>query len=266
MEEKKIPIDDCKKIQLQILDVVADFCKKNKINYWLNCGTLIGSIRHKGYIPWDDDIDLGMLRKDFNRFGELFNLENNRYKFYCYENNNNFLYAYGKVLDTNTVLYEPDRKGNKLSVNIDIFVYDNVPNNDKEIKKMYMKRDIYTLLNTIRISHNPRGNIFRKILVHMVRFILGIFPKDFFVKRIVKNAKKYSNIKSDQVGNFTGYERILAQKELVINCIEGEFEGKKYNIPKGYDKWLRLFYDDYMQLPPEEQRVTHHKFEAYYDN
>lgn len=261
---RKINIDELKQIQIEILDVVADFCEKNNINYWLDFGTLIGAVRHKGYIPWDDDIDIGMLRKDFDKFMNTFNLENNRYKFYCYENNKDFLYPYGKVLDTNTILYEPDKKGNKISVNIDVFVFDNAPDDEKKIKKMFRKRDILRNLNTIKITHNPKGNLFRRTMIHCLRIFLSVFPKDFFIKNMIKNSKKYSNLQTDKVGNFCGYMPVVAEKALVCSSITGEFEGKKYKIPSGYDKWLKCFFGDYMKLPPEEERVSHHRFEAYF--
>ena len=118
-ELRRIEQDELKKIQIEILNVVSTFCEKNDIRYWIDCGTLLGAIRHKGYIPWDDDIDIGMLRPDYDRFMQLFNQENERYKFYSIENNTKFLCPHGKVLDTSTILYEPNKKGNKLSVNID---------------------------------------------------------------------------------------------------------------------------------------------------
>ena len=107
---RRIYIDELKKIQINILDQVADFCNKNDISYWLDCGTLLGAVRHKGYIPWDDDVDIGMFRSDFDRFLNLFNQSNERYKVYNIENNNEFYYPFGKVLDTTTILYEPDEK------------------------------------------------------------------------------------------------------------------------------------------------------------
>ena len=76
---RKVELEELRKIQISILDVVADFCEKHKINYWIDSGTLLGAIRHKGYIPWDDDIDIGMLREDYDKFKKLFNQYNDRY-------------------------------------------------------------------------------------------------------------------------------------------------------------------------------------------
>ena len=83
MKRVKLEIDEVKQIQLEILDVVADFCSRNQIQYWIDSGTLLGAIRHHGYIPWDDDIDVGMLREDYDRFSELFNQMDWKYKFVC---------------------------------------------------------------------------------------------------------------------------------------------------------------------------------------
>ena len=117
---KPIDVYELKRIQLEILDNVMKFCDENDINCWLNGGTLLGAIRHKGYIPWDDDIDLGMLRKDYEKFRQLFNVNNTRYKLVCFDDDTEFLYPFGKVIDTSTILYEPDENGIKLAVNIDI--------------------------------------------------------------------------------------------------------------------------------------------------
>lgn len=261
---KRIETEELKAIQLQILSEVCSFCEQWNIQYWLDNGTLLGAIRHKGYIPWDDDIDIGMLREDYDRFMNLFNQYNSRYKFYCIENNPKFLYPHGKVLDTETVLYEPNKQGNKLSVNIDVFVYDNAPNEDKQVAKMYDRRDKYRRLQELRCAKNkPRGNIIRRMCVYFIRGVLHFFPKNYFIKKILKNSKRYINVETKRVGNFTSYARIACDKSIFNEFIKVEFEGKEYNAPIGYDAWLRAFYKDYMTLPPEEKRVSHHTFEAY---
>lgn len=261
---RRIYGQELKKVQLEILDVVADFCEKNNISYFLNAGTLLGSIRHKGYIPWDDDIDLGMMRPDYDRFMALFNQSNMRYKFYSIENNPDFYYPFGKVLDTDTVLYEPDKDGTKLAINIDIFVYDNVPDNDKTLLKMYKRRDNLRYLHTLRTAnHQPHGNIVRRFCVRCMRKLLSIFPENYFVKKMMDNSKKYNKQDLETIGDFTGYSRLICGKSILCDVIDGEFENKTYKIPAGYDLWLKMVYGDYMQLPPEEERCSHHTFEAY---
>ena len=95
---RQIGMDELKKIQLEILDAVSAFCTKHGITYWLDGGTLIGTVRHKGYIPWDDDIDLGMLRPDYDRFIKEFNAHNSRYRLVCRENDPDFYQAFAKVM------------------------------------------------------------------------------------------------------------------------------------------------------------------------
>lgn len=261
---RRIYGDELKKIQIEILDVVNEFCRKNDISYWLDGGTLLGSVRHKGYIPWDDDIDIGMLRADYDKFLNTFNGYNNRYKAYSIENNEQFYFAFGKILDTYTTLYEPDENGNKLSINIDVFVYDNAPDDKKKIKKMFFYRDIYRNLNLLRtLNHKPNGNIIRRVYIYMLRIILKPFPINYFVKKMIKNSKIYTDKQTKKIGNFTGVTKAVCEKSILQNFTEGEFEGKLYKIPTEYDKWLRNFFGDYMELPPIEKRISHHTFKAY---
>lgn len=260
---KKIELEDLKKIQIKILDVVANFCQKNNIKYWIDSGTLLGAIRHSGYIPWDDDIDVGMLREDFDKFLKLFNTENSQYKAYSIENKDDFYYTYCKVLDTNTILYEPDKNGNKLSVNIDVFVYDNAPDDDKKIQKMFKIRDKYRYYHEVLNCNLDEKTEIKKLIIRFARII---FKRNYFMKKMVVNEKKYMNKETLRVGNFSGYFKAYCEKSVFNDFIDVTFEGKKYKAPIGYDKWLRAFYNDYMKLPPKEKRVSHHRFEAYYGN
>ena len=265
---KEISLEELKKIQIDILDYVDDFCKKNGINYWLDCGTLLGAIRHKGYIPWDDDIDIGMLRPDYEKFIELFNHNNDSdFSFICYENDKDWVFPFGKVLNNNTVFFEPDEKhGIKSSVYIDVFPYDNAPEDKKKINRIFKKRNLYAKLT--KLQRFSCFYIERKNKYNFIRYpfhiMMQIFPKDFFVKKGVELSKKYMNIQTNLVGNFTSLSKQYCEKDVFSSFVDVEFEGKKYPAPVGYDKWLKSFYGDYMKLPPKEKQISHHRYEAYY--
>ena len=264
---KKIELNQLKKIQIEILNYIDNFCKKNDINYWIDCGTLLGAIRHKGYIPWDDDIDIGMLREDYNKFLKLYNNKNNRYKFYCCENNKDWYYPLGKVLDTNTVLYEPNEDdGIKISINIDVFVYDNAPSNERKLKKMYKIRDFLFKLNSLQIYSKSlyKNNSIYNFIRLPFHLFLKFFPKGFFAKMVIRNSKKYENDETGYVGNFTSYSKFICDKSVFDSFVDVEFENNKYRAPVSYDLWLKMFYGDYMKLPPKEKQVSHHSFVAYY--
>lgn len=265
---EKIELEELKKIQLGILDYIDKFCRDNNIKYWLDSGTLLGAVRHKGYIPWDDDIDIGMLRQDYEKFTELFNKDNNsNYKFHCYENDSNWYFPYGKVLDGNTIMYEPDEKsGVKTAVYVDIFIYDNAPADEEFLKKMYRKRDLYNKLNKLQTSKHfvlPEKQKYN-FLRYPVWLLFQLFPKRYFIRKSINNCKKYMKEETGYIGNFSGMvAKVKSKKEIFNSFIEVEFEGKKYPAPIGYDEWLTDCYGDYMKLPPKEKQVSHHRFVAY---
>lgn len=251
------------RLQIGILDAVASFCEKEGIRYWLDSGTLLGAIRHKGYIPWDDDIDVGMLRPDFLRFMKSFNASNQRYQLICQELDSTCVYPYGKVLDTNTVLYEPDEHGIKSCVNIDIFIYDNAPDDEHACSKMYQQRDRYNMLNLLRNKMIGTHGIWKDLIKTCGYLLLKPFPNGFFAKKMIENAKQYADQETGYVGNFLAYTRIWCEIGIFADFVEVAFEGKVYKAPVGYDRWLKAFYGNYMELPPVEQRVSHHMYQAY---
>lgn len=264
---KEINAERMKEIQLEILDVVMDFCARHGLKCWLNGGTLLGAVRHKGYIPWDDDIDLGMLRPDYDRFMTEFNAENDRYRLASQETDPYSFECFGKVFDTSTVLYEPDEKGEKLSVYIDIFVMDSAPLGEAEQRKMFLKRNIFIICNLGRklpVFLKPtRPGFLRRVAVSMFRMMLRVFPKYYFVRGLVKLSKTYAGQDTGLVGDFTGMRKAVIRRELLDNMTQLEFEGKMYPAPVGYDEWLRKLYLDYMRLPPPEKRVSTHVIKVY---
>ncbi len=265
---KSIDTDTLKKIQIDILLYVQDYCMKNNIQFWIDCGSLLGAVRHKGYIPWDDDIDIGMLRKDYEKFIQEFNKDNNSsYRVYSPELTQNYPFPFGKIYDERTVLYEPNEKGHKLSVYIDLFVYDNAPDEEKELEKKFRKRNI---LNRFRWFQFYKGrpthrkNFLIKAGMFVTNLPFRLFPVGYFDKKIVENARTYENVQTKRVGNFLGQQRMVCDKSVFDSFTWLEFEGIKVRAMSGYDQYLTCFYGDYMKLPPVEKQKPHHNFVAYY--
>ena len=261
---REISREELKEIQIGILDVFAAFCEKHGLHYWLDTGTLLGAIRHKGYIPWDDDIDVGMLREDYDKCITLFNAHQDRYQLRCIENNKDYSYPFAKILDTKTVLYEPNRKGNKIAVYIDVFVYDNAPDDEHLVQKMFRKRDFWNQMEYLRLPYNNKNTGIKKVIGDIYRIVPRMFPRWYFSHKIIQNSKKYASVPTKRVGNFTSISKVVGNIDIFADFIDVEFEGKKYKAPVGYDEWLSAFYKNYMELPPVEKRVPHHQFEAYW--
>ena len=256
--------NEVKDIQIQMYKYVASFCEEHGISYWIDSGSLIGTIRHRGFIPWDDDIDIGMLRPDFNRMIKEFNQSNMRYRFSSIEIDEDSFTAYGKVFDMNTILFEPDENGYKSHVGIDIFVYDNAPDDDRKVKLMYCKRKMYQLMGGFQHRNfSDHGVWYKKYILKFMYGLTNIFPKNYFVKKIDKNAKSCANQNTSRVGNFTASTIFTCNKRVFEHFVYKEFEGFQVRVPYGYDEWLTEYYGDYMRLPPIEKQVSHHKFLAY---
>jgi LPS biosynthesis protein len=268
-EMKKIEKEELHRIQIGILDYFAEFCDNHELRYWIDYGTLLGAIRHRGYIPWDDDIDVSMLRKDYERLMDCFNREGmGRYQFLCPEKDREYYYPFGKIVDTETVLYEMGEKGLKIGVYIDVFVVDYAPDDDVKLRKIFRKRDFYGRLRRYQLPLGQAKISAKRIGVLGIQAILKFVPRQYFALKIIHNARKYTHAETKRVCDMTDpYDKIhwVVSRKLFEDFCEVEFEGKKYHAPAKYDKWLKILYGDYMKLPSkEEQSAAQHDIEAYY--
>ena len=249
---RQISIDELRAAQLEVLDHVVKFCSDHGLRYCLAYGTLIGAIRHKGYIPWDDDIDIVMPRKDFDKFAEIFNQQNTRYKF---------------ILGS-TVNHVLDVESKLKAARIDIFPIDNAPDDDRILKMMTLWQTFLIGLSFSRwqkVFQKPHGNLARRLKVYCFRIIANLmlvkfWPKGLLPALCLKNAQRFKDQPTKRVCVFlaTGAPKAI-EREKLETFIDGEFEGRMYKIPVGYDEWLRKIYGDYMTPPPEYQRKSTHE-------
>jgi LPS biosynthesis protein len=252
---------ELRKVQLGILDYMDDLCNKFGLKYWLDYGTLIGAVRHKGFIPWDDDIDIAMYREDYDKLIEICRtMQHDRYSLSCVETDSECMYPFGKMIDMNTELFELGDKGIRTGVYIDIFPYDGAPMDEMKRQKAFKRLNIYGHLRKYQLPMKDAPLSVKRILVLALRCIIRLLPKQYFTKKIVQNASFYAEPKSEYVCALTdpfSYGNWVVRKDLFKEQTKLEFEGKLYNAPKVYDEWLRIQYGDYMVIPPKEKQIRH---------
>lgn len=257
---KSIALDELKLIQIDLLQKIADFCESQGLRYFLCGGTLIGAIRHKGFIPWDDDIDIAMPRPDYERFLDTFNQSGNYYQVKSLKTDPEYAYSFAKVCDNRTILKELHYVGD-IGVYVDVFPADGA----KGALQIYIIQMLRKFLHTKRANYYKRKTS-KKIINTIGKLLLLPFSARQISKWMDKVTRKYpfgSLPHAGVIANPFGPGEIV-DKAVFESDVYQEFEGRNYRVPVGYDTWLRSVYGDYMQLPPERDRVTHHTFEAWW--
>lgn len=258
---KELELYEIKRLQFSILEAFSDYCKSNGLTFYLAYGTLIGAIRHKGYIPWDDDIDVIMPRPDYLKF--IKNFTHERYKVFCPENNTDCPFVYGKLYDSLTHLDELTACKYNIGLNIDIFVLDGIPSDPQEARKHIRDCSFWINIMEVKKMGFTKGrSLLRNVELALLKTLCSVVPYNVARDKVRLLNQKFALAESDYCSDLS-YTGALHMKKEVFDMAEGEFERKIFPIPAGYDTWLTLQYGDYMKLPPEEKRATHHDYKAY---
>lgn len=262
---RKLSIEEAKKIELDILDFIDSFCKENGINYCINYGTLIGAIRHKGFIPWDDDIDLSMTRENYERFIQLFSEKQSRYQILSLETDNQYFNNFIKIVDPTTKIIDTrNTKTYDSGIFIDIFPMDTF--NDTKVVDICYKLESFKLLSFSKHKNIVYGDSKLKDLIRTLFwiFLRPVSPR-FFANQIEKQIQKYRV----EDGKYIAFipskakEKEIFPRDMFDELIETPFEHLVLPAPKRFDVVLKQFYDDYMTVPPKEKQIYIHEFEAY---
>lgn len=276
MDRKRTEMSDIQSEGLKVLIEFDRICRKNNIKYSLSDGTLLGAVRHDGFIPWDDDIDVSMTRESFNVFESVIADELSDEFFYQTNETDPDYYApHPKIRSNNAYLKEKCNQNINIheGVWIDIFVFDRIPTNLEEADAIQneisnLSKKIVRMVNIYPDGIGSKLNQFVKsVLFYFNKFFYKInsLPKKYFKQRealILKN-KDIEEFDSYALlaynSSFDEYRRLIRTKDSFENTIEHSFEGYDFLISEKYDDILTNEYGDYMTLPKEEDRVSNHQ-------
>lgn len=261
---------DLQKKLLEMLKVFIKVCDDNNLRYFLSSGTTLGAVRHHGFIPWDDDIDVMMPREDYEKLMSLKHpFDDNRYFLQCYKTDPHYILNYGKLRDSSTTFIENNYAHHKINhgVWIDIFPIDG---RSKKIKPNRFKAKIqnlrfwanvwlcypYAFRRKFRLKY-----FFTDLMFNLIAFIF--FPLNVFLYRNRLVDWWCTRVKYDEatyvgmIGDFY-INHAMWPKEWTDDKVMMQFEDVMAAVPKEYDKYLTFIYGDYMKLPPIEKQVGHH--------
>ena len=260
---RRLSEEEIKEVELGVMDYIHNLCQKENINYSLAYGTLLGAVRHKGYIPWDDDVDISLKRDEYDKLYQAVLRDNDPiYKVASWENDARYPYPFYRVYDARTV-YENNYIENDIDLGIcvDVFPFDYYADVNKEMAKLdtYRRLSVYTLYG-IHSKNAGLKNIIRYLLVLVFRLTR------------VKTWNKKMNLLSMQANDNDSIDYLMEnkrtstkfEKTLLDKVMDSPFEDRTYKIPEASHQILSAIYgDDFMEIPPVEKRVKHDDFVAY---
>lgn len=258
---RKLTLEETKEIQCRLLQDVADYCEEEGLTYFLAYGTLIGAVRHNGFIPWDDDIDIAMPRSDYDKFVRTFNQRNSNSRVIDPRIDKDYGISFAKVYDNRTWLNEFKYHREKYGVYIDVFPVEGV----RSKCQVYIARKLSRLMHAKKANFADRS-VFKNFSNIVIKFFLLPFSVQTMLHIADWNARRCPFKTTPQASVlFETYGwREVVDTGVFEQTLLHEFEGRMYRIPVGYDKWLSSIYGDYMQLPPKEHQVGHHEYNAYW--
>lgn len=261
---QKIKIEEIKQIEFEMLQYAKSICEKNGIKYYLGYGTLLGAVRHKGFIPWDDDVDIVLFRDGYERFVQAVDRDNHEYiKIIHMKNSDSFFGPYAMLVDTRTTMAHYKLKEEiieGMGVYIDVFPLDQFNDLETAKKKMARSKKLKALNNLTMVKTFQ----YDKGLKGLGKKVIAPFANLIGHRRICEKIERLADDADTESGKYVmdlmwdPVMRWCVPKEAYDNIIMLEFEGEVFSAPEDYDSILRSGYGDYMQFPPEEERNTGH--------
>ena len=254
-----------RQIQLVGLNMLKHFdsvCREHNLTYFLSGGTLLGAVRHQGFIPWDDDVDVMMPRPDYNRLLEIASQASTERFVFLSRTEGSYETPYLRVMDTHTVVMQNGYLDQSVPhLFLDIFPIEGLPDNEKACRAFYKKMRAYDIMyqsvRKVKFRENERLQ-WLKTCVHYFARITG--GTSAWCRRFDRAAQKipFGTTKHSGVCLIAHYGfRECMPAEVFNDTVNVTFEGMEFPAPVGYDRYLSGLYRNYMQLPPEDKRITH---------
>lgn len=253
--------------QLEIAREVKRVCEENDITYWLDSGSMLGAVRHQGFIPWDDDLDLGMMRRDYEKFLLVApKALDEKYELVDWKHVEDYPNHFCKIIKKGTVFVEEKVIGSsKCGIWIDVFPYDHCPNDEKARMRQQQKLIVYRAMIRAKShwnSWNIQGKFYLKKWLKNAPFrLLSLFTtKAFLIQAYERCAMQYNDKPCGRLCTQSSahYRGWVMNKECFTEFVELPFENDTFSCPADYDLCLRSVYGDYWKLPPEDQRENRH--------
>lgn len=261
-------MDQTRKVQLLQLEIAKEIkrvCEKYDIQYALKGGSLLGAVRHEGFIPWDDDMDFGMERSEYDRFVKIAPKElGEKYFLQTWDSEEHFALPFAKVMLKDTLWMERFTKDVDIShcLYVDIFPIDPLPNEEKK-RALQRKKLIFCRQLLLSKNHYNAGNYKRgwKKYLYKLTSLPALFISNKSLKRhflkVIESGYEADNEYYYSFGSQYHYKKGMMKKEWVMKLKPYLFEGEIFPGPADYDGNLRMLYGDYMKLPPVEKRKVH---------
>ena len=259
-------------VQTHLLKIFKEFvrvCEKHHLRYFVDSGTLIGAMRHKGFVPWDDDIDVMMPRDDFDKFVKLqYEYEGTPYFIQTWRTDPHYTYCFAKLRDSSTTFIENFYVNHRINHGlwIDIFVLDGVSYKVKPREK-FAHRFRFTWWMSY-MSYLPqltrkfhKETFFKDLGLNIIGCLFYIMDPFHIRNRIVERfMKKHTLDKAKMVANYYDFKpkKQAMRKELFDEYIQVPFEDMMVNAPKGYDEYLTILYGDWRTPPPKDKQIGMH--------
>lgn len=263
---RSLDLKEIQTIELNLMIELDEICRKHDINYCIMYGTLLGAVRHQGFIPWDDDMDIIVDRENYDKLINILNSNPRPDRFIQNTGNDKYFeFPITRYCRKNTLCIANERRKLKSQkyIYVDIFPCDNLPDDEleaaKQIKRIEKIRK--TIYNKMNYKYKHR-TIFGYALTYFNAFITAIIPLKYLVNKLEKEMKKYNNTDTKRIANFITvykYENDTFFKNVLFPAIDINFDGHNFKTVKNTDIVLKQLYGDYNQLPPISMRQQRHQ-------